>query len=407
MLNKDKQRELAYIVKIDNIVPIEGADKVECAFVNGWSVMVHKGEFKEGDLAVYFEIDSKVPEKEPFLFLAPKKFKIKTQKYFKGRILSQGLLMPFSDFDWTENSHQLGDFVTEELGITYAEEEDNIRKGKIKKVTSWQRLSQKNKEKFSHFPWSVLKKNEIGRKLLLKIFHKDLEKTNAFPAWVKRTDEERIQNIPWILNNKEPWIVTEKIDGTSTTFTIKRSKKGLRRKEVFDFFVCSRNVNFMGDKEKTCFYDTNVYLEMAEQYKVKEALTKILKDNPDLEWVTLQGETFGKDIQRRTYSLPALHKKNPDIPIHMFAGFNLIDSKDGRWNSVLAKQYLAEFTTIPWVPILDNNYYLPDTVDELLQFATGKSVIDGGMREGLVFRSQDGSQSFKAVSNEFLLKYHN
>ena len=45
MLNKDKQRELAYVVKIDNIVPIEGADKVECAFVNGWSVMVHKGEF--------------------------------------------------------------------------------------------------------------------------------------------------------------------------------------------------------------------------------------------------------------------------------------------------------------------------------------------------------------------------
>ena len=50
---------------------------------------------------------------------------------------------------------------------------------------------------------------------------------------------------------------------------------------------------------------------------------------------------------------------------------------------------------------------LPDTVEELLKIATGKSVIDGGMREGLVLRTKDGSQSFKAVSNEFLMKYHN
>ena len=28
------------------------------------------------------------------------------------------------------------------------------------------------------------------------------------------------------------------------------------------------------------------------------------------------------------------------------------------------------------------------------------------LREGIVFRSKDGSKSFKAVSNEYLLKYH-
>ena len=47
-----------------------------------------------------------------------------------------------------------------------------------------------------------------------------------------------------------------------------------------------------------------------------------------------------------------------------------------------------------------------DSVDELLDIATGESVLDGGMREGLVFRSQDGIKSFKAVSNEFLLRFH-
>ena len=86
--------------------------------------------------------------------------------------------------------------------------------------------------------------------------------------------------------------------------------------------------------------------------------------------------------------------------------FNLIDSVRGRWNSVEAKNVCSTYG-IPWAPILDENFILPDTVDELLTIATGESVCDHGMREGLVFRSQDGVKSFKAVSNEFLLKYHN
>ena len=86
-------------------------------------------------------------------------------------------------------------------------------------------------------------------------------------------------------------------------------------------------------------------------------------------------------------------------------GFNLIFSDRGRLNSIEAATIMKEFG-IPWVPIVDEHFVLPDTVDELLNIATGKSVVDGGMREGLVFRSQDGTRSFKAVSNEFLLKYH-
>ena len=77
MLNpKTKQRELAYIVKIDNILPIEGADKVEQAVVGGWHIMVRKGQFKIGDYAIYFEIDSKVLQREPFIFLANKHIKV-------------------------------------------------------------------------------------------------------------------------------------------------------------------------------------------------------------------------------------------------------------------------------------------------------------------------------------------
>jgi hypothetical protein len=196
--------------------------------------------------------------------------------------------------------------------------------------------------------------------------------------------------MPWILNNKEPWIATEKIDGTSTTFTMKRGKFG-----KYEFYVCSRNVVF--DKpDKSCYYDTNVYLEMAKKYGIEGVLKNILDENKDFEWVTLQGETYGEGIQKRDYSLKG----------HDFAGFNFITSKDGRWNSKQAAAFVGQYG-IPWVPIIDNNFILPDTVEELLTIATDSSVIDGGMREGIVLRSQDGSQSFKAVSNEFLMKYHN
>ena len=134
MLNKDNQRELAYIVAIDEIRPIEGYDRVEHARVGGWWVIVKKDQFKVGDPAIYIEVDSKVPEKEPFMFLEKRKFRVKTLKMCG--VISQGLLMHPNDFGWTvENTELLASgmsviFVTEKLGITYYDPTDQKRKGK-------------------------------------------------------------------------------------------------------------------------------------------------------------------------------------------------------------------------------------------------------------------------------------
>ena len=409
MLNSKNERELAYVVRVDDIKPIEGRDRVECAVVGGWTIMVRKGQFHPGSLGIYFEIDSQVPEKEPFMFLAQKKFKIKTQKYKtpNGQFWSQGLLMAPEDFNWYMNDirtaiiemdatndegyHAVDNesrFLTKRLGVTYAVAEDNARKSGS--MDKYKKMAQRRPKLFAKKPIRWLMRRNWGKKLLFVLFGKKKDKKNGWPAWVKKTDEERVQNMPWILQNKEPWIATEKIDGTSTTFTMKRGKFG-----KFDFYVCSRNVVF--DKpDKTCFYDSNVYLEMAEKYDIENALKDILKSNPELEWVTIQGETYGPGIQKRDYSATE----------HEFAAFNFITSTEGRWNSLKAKELLSVYD-IPWVPIIDKEFILPDTVEELLDIATDISVIDGGMREGLVFRSLDGAQSFKAVSNEFLMKYHN
>lgn len=388
MLNEKKERELAYVVKVDEIRPIEGADRVEIAVVNGWHIMVRKDQFKPGDLAVYFEIDSKVPAKEPFMFLEGKHFKIKTQKYFKGTVISQGLLMGFEDFGWDKNAHKLGDFLTKELEVTYSVEEDNIRKAPS--VDKYKRMAQRNGKLFAHQPFRWLMRRTWGKKLLFVFFGKKGDKKATWPAWVAKTDEERVENMPWIFDNKSPFVATEKIDGTSTTFTMKRGKFGKN-----DFYVCSRNVVF--DKpDKNCFYDTNVYIEMAEKYNIEKILESILTDDPTLDWVTLQGETYGAGIQKRDYGLKE----------HRFAGFNFITSKEGRWDSVRAAKFMTQYN-IPWVPILDENYILPDTIEELRAFSHSEgSRIDGVIKEGIVFRSQDGSMSFKCVDLEFLMKYH-
>lgn len=415
MLNKDGIRELAYVVKIDNITAIPGYDRVELAHVGGWTIVVGKGEFQTGDPAIYFEIDSKLPEVEPFTnmeFLAKKHYKIKTQKMCKS--LSQGLLMSAKNFGWTairgegpyihtsapgildnnKTFHFFDDesrFLTKQLNVTYAAPDDNVRKAAP--ADKYKKMAQRHGKLFSKQPFRWLMKRDWGKKVLFLFFGRARDKKNSWPAWVSKTDEERVQNIPWILNDKSPWIATEKIDGTSTTFTMKRHK-GIFGTQ-YEFFVCSRNVVF--DKpDKKCFYETNVYTEMAEKYHMEDVLKRLLNEVfTDAEWVTIQGETFGAGVQKRDYSLEG----------HDFRAFNLIVSNKGRIGSVEAEKIVNPYG-IKWVPILETLFILPDTVDELLTIATGKSVIDGKSREGIVFRSPDGVKSFKAVSNDFLLEFH-
>lgn len=410
MLNKDNERELAYIVLIDGIEPIPNYDRVEHAIVGGWRCIVQKGQFNVGDLAIYFEIDSRVPkDKECFAFLEKRNYKVKTLKMCKT--ISQGLLMHPADFGWEKvfdeenNQFYIWDgkdchyvdnesrFVTKILGVTYADEEDNKRKAPS--VDKYKKMAQRNPALFKKPYIRWLMKRDWGKKLLFFFFGKKKDKKNGWPAWVSKTDEERVQNMPWILNDTGIWIVTEKIDGSSTTFTMKRGKKGKN-----DFYVCSRNVCF-DTIDKPCYYDTNIYWEMAQKYDMYNVLTKLLEKFPNAEWVTVQGETFGEGVQKRNYSLEG----------HDFRAFNLITSDRGRFNTIEMAECLDEFG-VPSVPILvrDFDFQKEDgsnlTVDELLDLATGASQIDNLPREGFVLRSADGTKSFKAVSNSFLLKFH-
>ena len=408
MLNQNQERELAYVVIIDGIEPIPGYDRVEHAIVGGWRVIVQKDQFKVGDPAIYFEIDSRVPaDRECFAFLEKRHYKVKTLKMCKT--LSQGLLMHASDFGWTIETSVIDDhpvivddegklhyatdesrFLTKKLGVTYADDEDNSRKAPS--VDKYKKMEMRHRKLFKNPVIHWFMRYKFGREVMFFFFGKKKDKKNGWPSWVQKTDEERVQNMPWILNNTDKWIATEKIDGTSTTFTMRRGKFGRK-----SFYVCSRNVCF-GEENKPCYYDTNVYWEMAKKYDIYRVLSDMLDKSPNEEWITLQGETYGDGIQKRDYSLKD----------HDFAGFNLIFSSCGRIGTK-EMDLILNMYHIPSVPIVVENIDFTDkfaTVEDMLLWAEGNSQIDGLPREGIVFRTMDGQKSFKAVSNSFLLKYH-
>ena len=197
------------------------------------------------------------------------------------------------------------------------------------------------------------------------------------------------ENTPWILDSDEPWVVTEKIDGCSTTFFLDATKR------KHDFGVCSRNVRqATPDMENyhTKSSGTNVYWEMALKYDMQNALEDIAKKY-DVQRVVLQGETYGEAIQGNP-----LHLKYRD-----FAAFNLVFDGE-RLGSIQAKEILDGYG-IPFVPIIDKEFYMPDTFEELKKQADGKSAINHKcLREGFVYRSYDGKQSAKNVSVKYLLK---
>ena len=389
MLNKNGERELAYVVLVDGIEELPGYDRVESVHIGGWRCIVPKGQFHVGDPGIYFEIDSRVPSDNPaFAFLEKRNYKIKTQKMCKS--ISQGLLMHAEDFGWKngldadgyvliydpkDNSHFWyadGEdrFLTKELGVTYADDEDNARKAPS--VDKYKKMTQRRPNIFKK-PWARwMMKREWGRKLMFMFFGKKKDKKNGWPVWVSKTDEERVQNMPWILNDTGSWVVTEKIDN-----------------------VCFDSV------DKPCYYDTNIYWEMARKYDMYNVLSKLLEVIPKADWVTIQGETYGSGVQKRDYSMTG----------HDFRAFNLITSNRGRWDSCKMKSLLENGFNIPCVPIINKDFHFDELVgdnkvDALLEMAIGNSKIDGLPREGIVFRTMDGQKSFKAVSNSFLLKYH-
>lgn len=390
MIINDK-RALAYTARCGKIEKIEGADNIELMSVLGWKVIVKIGEFHEGDLCVYFEIDSKLPEKEWSAFMEPKKYKVKTMKLGKFKVISQGLALPMSAFDVDIPSEE-GVDVTDLLGITYAVEEDNARKGKVDPDAKYKSMAARHQKIFKKKWARWLMRRSWGRKIMFFFFGKKKDNPRTFPThfpFVHKTNEERVENMPWVLGYERPLVVTEKLDGTSSTYILERKKKN-----KYEFYVLSRNVR-QADEKQECYHDHNIYWDMAFKYNIEQHLKNYLNENPELKYVCIQGESVGS-VQGNPLKL-----KEDDLYV-----FNFIRSDAGRLPSVDGKKIVEQWG-MKWVPILDENYMMPTDMEEFKQFATAKSVVNPDvLREGIVLRDPTNDFSFKNVSREYLLKHN-
>lgn len=384
----NNKRALAYIQHVTNIRPIDGADNIEQCNVLGWNLICKKGEFHEGDPCVYIEIDSKVPEREEFEFLRAKGFKVKTMKLGKFNCISQGLAMPQSAFKELAGLSE-GTDVTDILGIKYSVQEDNARKSNGDPNAKYKSMAARHQKIFKKKWARWMMRRSWGRKVMFFFFGKKKDNPRGFPSFVSKTDEERVENQPWRISDGKTYIATEKLDGTSCTYALER--KGRNK---FEFYVCSRNVRQQDEKQE-CYHDHNIYWDLAFKYNIEQHLKDILNQFPKLKWVCIQGEGVGS-VQGNPLKL-----KEDDLYV-----FNFKDSEMGRYNSIIGRA-IIEKMGMKWVPIL-GKVQMPDTMEELKALATGKSKVNPDvMREGIVYRSLDGSDSFKNVSREYLLKHNN
>lgn len=356
-------RELAHIKVISDISPIEGKDRIALATVDGWQVIIQKSEFDIGDKCVFCEIDSVLPEKPEFEFLRKNNFRIKTMKM--AGCISQGICFPLSILPSGEYEPEQD--VTEVLGVTQYVPTMDLDplpqdKGAARKYPAF----------LMRFKWF--------RRLVLP-----KKKSKGFPSFISKTDETRIQNIPNVVNDKREWVATEKVDGQSGTFALVRVKSKLPfLKDKFDYIVCSRN-------QRLVHKDNSSYWAVSDRYKIQDRLKDIIGDN---EWVAIQGECIAPKVQGNKYKV-----SSPDLYV-----FNLI-YPSGRLGSIEAKDIIEQHG-MKFVPIIQTSFVLPDSVQEVLDAAHGQSAIGGTLREGIVFRSKDGKQSFKAVDPLFLLQYN-
>jgi hypothetical protein len=361
-------RKLASIKTISDIQPIEGKDRIELAIVEGWQIIVKKGEYQIGDKTIFVEIDSVLPDKSEFDFLRKNKFRIKTMKL--GGVLSQGICFPLSILP-QDKQYNIEEDVTDILGIIkYEPNEDNRDDVQVKELP----------KKFNHPLFKFLFRFSIVRKLLLP-----KKENKGFPDFIHKTDETRVQNIPAVLKNKDvKYVVREKVDGQSGTFFLRRlEKKWFWQKESFDFGVCSRNLRLWNE-------DNSSYWTVVKKYNIELVLKNLIGNN---KFVAIQGECVASNVQGNKYKV-----SEPNLYV-----FNLI-YPTGKVRCLEAEELLKKYG-LKWCPLVDADYVLPDTVNEILDFATGKSALYDTLREGVVLRNYEKNKSFKAVSPDFLIKH--
>jgi RNA ligase (TIGR02306 family) len=342
-------RKLARIARIDAITPIKKADAIECAHIGGWPSVVKKVDgYKAGDIVVYLEIDTFLPEGNPHWQFLVDKLPIEFNDV-RGHNLhsqtmrgqpSQGLVLPLAVLG-PSPTVELGQDVSELLGVYKYE---------------------------PPLPPDLLDK-AIGYR----------------PSTIPETDEERVQNladalVEWKAEGTSlTWEESEKLEGNSCSYALIEDA----------FSVCSRQVMYR-KSEAVPQWAAAIRLDIEAKLRERFASRSIV----------LQGEIVGPGIEGNIYELK-------EVEFYLFRVYLL---ETGTWMNPADRQALADELGIKHAPVIEKEFILPPdiTMEQLLARADGASLVNPKKRrEGTVYKAKtaDGLKlSFKIVSNKYLLK---
>lgn len=382
-------RRLVTVRRVGSLTPIQGADRIETASVDGWTCIVPKGDFQPGDLGLYFEIDSLLPGSDKrWAFLSPHSDPasdsppdIRIQTLRIRKTLSQGLLVPLSSFP-------------EVTGAM-----DRLRRvlGQEGMEMQIQAMSFEDVLGVRKFEKSALEFTTSG----------GAEPLAEFPAFIPKTDQERVQNIPRVFAERgdDVFQETTKMDGSSmTVYFVRRDSPYYEQLPPLPpgslasqhangrAGVCSRNRE-LGEQIGEQVRSKSFFWATARKAGIPEALARCGRN------LALQGELCGSSIQGNFEGFAA--------GTHEFYLFAIWD--------VDAQKYLPPREVHEtWAPRLGVKHvavegYRPlkeiaSSVKELVARADGKG-LHGRKREGIVLKHVDGAFSFKAISNSYLLKH--
>jgi hypothetical protein len=432
-------RKLVTIRTVSNLSPIEGADLIEVATVDGWNVVVKKGEFKINDQCVYAEIDSFLQDGVPaWQFLVDKQskmlngvkgHKLRTMK-LRG-VISQGFILPIKAVpvvDYVVNGHVAGS--EDEIFSTLSDDQKRAADEIIDELCAGEEL------RFISLD-DLLGVVKYDPPLSAQLAG---QAEGLFPSFIKKTDQERCQNLAGsIFGYKETLVpfevqsipaealeegvaagrmrkvndeyffvkaplaspdtfyeVSIKLDGSSMTAFGRLDFNSETKLFVYTDGICSRNLQLKVNEENSGNSFVKTYQDSGLQAAIKEYVAITGND------IAVQGELMGPGIQGNREQLSA----------PMFYVFDVYDIARGVYVSPAERTFIFNElirlgANIKHVPVLHKSAKLADlnlhTVQDILNFAEGPS-IKHPVREGLVFKRMDGWFSFKAISNAFLAK---
>lgn len=339
-------RKLVTIRSITNVQSIPNADNIQVATIeNGWNVVVKKSEFNIGDQCVYFEIDSILPEADSrFSFLMRNVKELPT-------------------------------------------ENNSLVKGvKLKTIRLRGQLSQGLALPLHLFPEISSTNDNLSKLLNIQKYEKPIDNREAkgdFPSFIRKTDEERIQNLinEIDFDSEERFNVTLKIDGCSATFYHYNGRYG----------ICSRNLELKTDE-----LQSNIWVNTNREYKILEKL----KEHVDEEIATSKMLNGNMAIQGEIYGL-GCNGNSEKLMETNFAIFNIFDINSQEY---IQRDFVCSFASyygLEMIPLLHREVTLRDLnitcLEDFLKLAKSTN------KEGVVFRSIKRDFSFKVINNNYLL----